>query len=231
LGENAAMTARKEVPRFAAFLDLRGKPVLVVGGGEVAARKARSLAECEARVTVVAPALCERLAALVRGGGVSHRAKRFEEADLAGMEMAIAATDDAQVNEALARAARAMRIPVNVADDAALSTFLMASVVERGPVRIAISTSGASPALARKLHARIEGAVPEGYGRLAAFAGRYRAQAIRRLADPEARRRFWERVMEGPIAALVIEGREEEARAALERELAADAAAQAGKSG
>ena len=122
-----------------------------------------------------------------------------------------------------------MAIPVNVADDAALSSFLMASVVERGPVRIAISTSGASPALARKLRARIEGAVPEEYGRLAAFAGRYRAQAIRRLPDPGSRRRFWERVMEGPIAALVLEGREEEARAALERELAADASAQTGR--
>jgi uroporphyrin-III C-methyltransferase/precorrin-2 dehydrogenase/sirohydrochlorin ferrochelatase len=229
LGENAAMTARKEIPRLAAFLDLRGKPVLVVGGGEVAARKAQALVECEARITVVAPALCERLAALAGRGHALHRAGRFEEADLAGMEMAIAATDDARVNEAVARAAQALRIPVNVADDAALSTFLMGATVERGPVRIAISTSGASPALARKLRARIEGAVPEAYGRLAAFAGRHRAQAIRRLPDPDSRRRFWERVMEGPIAALVLEGREDEARAALERELATDAAASTGR--
>lgn len=223
------MTARTDIPRLAAFLDVRDKPVLVVGGGEVAARKVRSLVACGARVTVVAPALCERLAAQARDGRIAHRHKRFEEADLDGMEMAIAATDEAAVNEAVARAARAMRIPVNVADDAALSTFLMASVVERGPLRIAVSTSGASPALARKLRARIEGAVPEAYGRLAAFAGRHRAVAIRRLPDPESRRRFWERVMEGPIAALVLEGRDEEARAALERELAAQAEAPAGK--
>ena len=99
----------------------------------------------------------------------------------------------------------------------------MGSVVERGPVRIAISTAGESPALARRLRARIEGAVPEGYGRLAVLAGRYRAEASRRLPDPAARRRFWERAMEGPIAALVLEGREAEARAALERELDAQA--------
>jgi uroporphyrin-III C-methyltransferase/precorrin-2 dehydrogenase/sirohydrochlorin ferrochelatase len=165
----------------------------------------------------------------VREGRVAHRAKPFEDDDLAGMEMAVAATDDARANEAVARAAKALRIPVNVADDPALSTFLMGSTVSRGPVRIAISTSGASPALARKLRARIEGAVPEEYGRLAALAGRYRAEAIRRLPDPQSRRRFWERVMEGPIAALVLEGRDDEARDALERELAADAAVQAAK--
>jgi len=223
------MTARNEPPRFAAFLDLSGRPVLVVGGGEVAARKAQSLLECGARVTVVAPALCERLAAQAREGRIEHRARPFGEGDLGGIEMAVAATDDPRANEAVARAAKALRVPVNVADDPALSTFLMGSTVARGPVRIAISTSGTSPALARKLRARIEGAVPEEYGRLAALAGRYRAEAIRRLPDPKSRRRFWERVMEGPIAALVLEGRDDEARAALERELAADAAAQAEK--
>ncbi len=213
------MTAGKAAPLFPAFLDLRQRSVVVVGGGEVASRKAQALLHCGARVALVAPALCERLAALAAGGALDHRAKHFEDGDLAGAVMAIAATNDAEVNRAVSRAARALGIPVNVADEPALSTFLMASVVERGPVHVAISTSGASPALARRLRARIEGAVPEGFGHLAALAGRYRAEAIRRLPDPQARRRFWERVMEGPIAALVLEGREAEARAALEREL------------
>lgn len=206
-------------PLFPAFLDLREQPVVIVGGGEVAARKARALERCGAAVTVVAPELCGALAERVRRGGIRHRAKRFEGGDLAAARLAVAATDDERVNQGVAAAARACGIPVNVADDLERSTFVMASVVERGAVQIAISTSGASPALARRLHARIEGAIPEGYEALAALAGRYRAAAIRSLPDVEARKRFWERVMEGPIAAHAIEGRESEAREALERAL------------
>lgn len=219
------MTAATNPPLFPAFLDLRARPVVVVGGGEVAARKAQALAHCGASVTLVAPELCPALAERVRHGSMRHRAGRFVDDDLAGAEMAIAATGDARVNAAVARAARALGIPVNVADDPALSTFLMAAVVERGPVQVAISTSGASPALARRLRARIEGAVPEEFARLAALAGAYRAAAIQRLPDPAARRRFWERVMEGPIAALALEGREAEARAQLEHALDAAAVA------
>jgi len=218
IAHNVAMTAARP-PFFPVFLDLRDKPVLVVGGGEVAARKARALARCGAHVTVVAPELCDELAERVRKGAPRHRAKRFDDDDLAGAEMAIAATDDARVNAAVAEAARAAGIPVNVADDPAHSSFLMASVVERGPVQVAISTSGTSPALVRRLRARVEGAIPEGYAALAALAGRFRAEAIRRLPDPDARKRFWERVMEGPVAAMALEGREGEARAALQHEL------------
>lgn len=206
-------------PLFPAFLDVRGRSVVVVGGGEVAARKSRSLERCGALVTIVAPELCAALTQAVKRGAMRHRAKRFQEEDLSGAELAVAATNDERVNGEVAQAARAAGIAVNVADDVDRSTFVMASVVERGPLQIAISTSGASPALARRLRARIEGAIPEGYAALAVLAGRYRAAAMRRLPDPEARRRFWERVMEGPIAAHAIEGREDEAREALERAL------------
>lgn len=215
------MANPEERALFPAFLDLRARPAIVVGGGAVAARKVQALLRCAARVTVVAPSISPALAALARDAKASCIARGWVEGDLDGMVLAFAATGDAAVNAAVASAARARGIPVNVADDADISTFVTAAIVERGPVQIAISTSGASPALARKLRARIEGAVPEGYGRLAALAGRYRAQAIRRLPDVAARRRFWERVMEGPVAALVLEGREGEARTALERELEA----------
>jgi uroporphyrin-III C-methyltransferase/precorrin-2 dehydrogenase/sirohydrochlorin ferrochelatase len=213
------MRSASRPPLFPAFLDLRDKPVVVVGGGEVAARKSRALERCGARITVVSPEICAGLAERVRRGAVRHRAKRFEEGDLAGAYLAAAATDDERANRAVAAAARAAGILVNVADDIEGSSFAMASVVDRGPLQVAISTAGASPALARRLRARVEGAIPEGYGALAALAGRYRATAIRRLPDPAARKRFWERVMEGPIAAHAIEGREDEAREALERAL------------
>jgi uroporphyrin-III C-methyltransferase / precorrin-2 dehydrogenase / sirohydrochlorin ferrochelatase len=213
------MTAPKDAALFPAFLDLRERSVVVVGGGDVATRKVQALLRSGARVTVVAPIVGDLLTAQVHEGKVAHHVKRFDESDLHGARMVVAATNDPMVNENIGRAASDLGILVNVADDPALSTFLMGAAVERGPVQVAISTSGTSPALARRLRARIEGAVPEGFGTLAALAGRFRAEAIRRLPDPRARRRFWERVMEGPIAALALEGRETEARDALQREL------------
>ncbi len=206
-------------PYFAAFLDLRGRPGVVVGGGPVAAQKAEALMRSGVRLTVIAPELCARLAELVLVGAIRHEAKRFQPGDLVGAEIVISATDDPSVNEAVASAARSLKIPVNVADNAALSSFIMPSVIDRPPLQIAISSGGNSPVLARKIRTIIETLVPHAFGRLAALAGRYRARSKERLPDPEARRRFWEEVMEGPIAEAVLAGREEQATQALERAL------------
>jgi uroporphyrin-III C-methyltransferase/precorrin-2 dehydrogenase/sirohydrochlorin ferrochelatase len=213
---------------FAAFLDLKGKPALVAGGGPVAALKAETLLRSGARVTVVAPELCARLAELTLLGSLRHEAKRFQPGDLLGAEIAIAATDDPAVNESVSAAARALRIPVNVADDAALSSFIMPSVIDRPPLQIAISSAGTSPVLARKLRTLIEAAVPFAYGRLAALAGRFRQASKDRYRDPEARRRFWEAVMDGPIAELVLAGNEREALTRMQSALAGDPVAPAG---
>ena len=204
---------------FAAFLDLRGKPAIVVGGGAVAAQKAETLLRSAARVTVIAPELCARLSELALLGAVRHEPKRFQPGDLVGAEIAIAATDDPAVNEAVSAAARALRMPVNVADNAALSTFIMPSVVDRLPLQIAISSAGSSPVLARKVRALIEAAVPFGIGRLAALAARFRAASKKSFPQPEARRRFWESVMDGPIAEMAAAGNEDGAVRALEDEL------------
>ena len=209
---------------FAAFLDIRAKPALVAGGGEVAALKAETLLRSGAKVTVVAPELCARLAELTLLGSVRHEARRFQPGDLLGAEIAIAATDDPSVNEAVSAAARALRIPVNVADDAALSSFIMPSVIDRAPLQIAISSAGASPVLARKLRTLIEAAVPFAYGRLAALAGRFRAASKEKYRDPDERRRFWERVMDGPIAEGVLAGNERAAENALAKALEGETA-------
>jgi len=208
---------------FAAFLDLKGKPGIVVGGGPVAALKAETLLRSGVRVTVVAPELCPRLTELTLLGTVRHEARRFQAGDLVGAEIAISATDDVAVNEAVAAAARALRIPVNVADDPARSSFIMPSVVDRPPVQIAISTAGASPVLARKLRMLIETAVPHAFGRLAALAARFRADSRRRYPEPEARRRFWEEVVDGPVADLVFSGAELAAAQQLQESLAGQA--------
>lgn len=198
------------------FLDVRGRPCLVVGGGEVAARKAALLARAGARVSVVAPQLGAGCEALAAGGRIAHRARVFRPQDLEGSAVVIAATDDEVVNREVAEAARARAIPVNVVDRPALCTFILPSIVERSPVTIAVSSGGASPVLARLLRARLETLIPAAYGRLASLAGEFRARVKARFR-PVERRRFWERAFQGPIAELVFSGRDEEARRALER--------------
>jgi len=205
---------------FAAFLDLKGRNGLVVGGGPVAAQKAETLLRSGARVTVVAPELCPRLSELTVVGALRHEPRRFQPGDLVGAEIVIAATDDPAVNESVYSAARSLKVPVNVADSPALCSFIMPSVVDRPPVQIAISTAGASPVLARKLRTIIEQMVPFTYGRLASLARRFRAASKTRFPEAEARRRFWERVVDGPIGDLVLAGREASAVEALEAELA-----------
>jgi uroporphyrin-III C-methyltransferase/precorrin-2 dehydrogenase/sirohydrochlorin ferrochelatase len=205
---------------FAAFLDLRGRPGVVVGGGPIAALKAESLLRSGARVTVIAPELCPRLSELTLVGALRHEAKRFQPGDLVGAEIVIAATDDPAVNESVSNGAKALHIPVNVADNADLSTFIMPSVVDRPPLQIAISTAGASPVLARKLRTMIEAIVPFAFGRLATLAAHFRAAARRRYTDSEGRRRFWEDVIDGPVGEMVISGREAQAAETLKRMLA-----------
>jgi uroporphyrin-III C-methyltransferase/precorrin-2 dehydrogenase/sirohydrochlorin ferrochelatase len=200
------------------FLDVRDEPCLVVGGGEVAARKAARLLGAGARVTVLAPELGAAFDADLAAGRIEHRAASFGPQDMAGFAVAIAATDDEAVNRAVAAAARQRRIPVNVVDQPALCSFIMPSIIERAPLIVAVSSGGASPVLARLLRARLESLIPAGYGRLAALAAAFRGPVKARFKPPE-RRRFWERVLQGPIAELVFSGRDNEARAALQSAL------------
>jgi uroporphyrin-III C-methyltransferase/precorrin-2 dehydrogenase/sirohydrochlorin ferrochelatase len=201
------------------FLDVRGAPCLVVGGGEVAARKCALLLRAGARVTVLAPELGAAFGADLAAARIAHRAARFRDEDLEGVAVAIAATSDDAVNRAVAAAARARRIPVNVVDQPALCSFILPSIIERAPLVVAVSSGGASPVLARLLRARLETLIPAGYGRLAALAGAFRDRVKARF-KPQERRRFWERVLQGPIAELVLSGRDAEARGALEAALA-----------
>jgi len=200
------------------FLDIRGQPCLVVGGGEVAARKCALLLRAGARVTVLAPALGAAFDADLAAARIVHRAASFREEDLESYALAIAATSDQNVNRTVAAAARARRIPVNVVDQPALCSFILPSIIERAPLIVAVSSGGASPVLARLLRARLESLIPAGYGRLAALAGAFRDRVKARVRPPE-RRRFWERVLQGPIAELVFSGREAEAHRVLQATL------------
>ncbi|RMD79973.1 MAG: uroporphyrinogen-III C-methyltransferase [Gammaproteobacteria bacterium] len=206
--------------RLPVFLDLRDRPCLVVGGGAVAARKVRLLRRAGARVRVVAPELQAELEALAAQGAIEHRPRAFRPADLEGCVLAVAATGEEAVNRRVAEEARARGLPVNVVDRPELCSFVFPAIVDRSPVVVAVSSGGRAPVLARMLRERLEALVPAGYGRLAAFAARYRRRVRERLSDARQRRRFWEWVLQGPVAEQFLAGAERRAAARLEEALA-----------
>jgi len=197
------------------FLQICDRSCLVVGGGEVAARKIDLLLQASGQVKVVAPTLCTALLELHQAGRLSHRQAAFSPADLDGCLLAIAATDDQAVNRQVSELCQARAIPVNVVDQPELCSFIMPAIIDRSPVLIAVSTGGSSPVLARLLRGRLESLIPATYGRLAALAAGFRAKVKQYIPAPQ-RRAFWEQVLQGPIAELVLSGREGAARAALD---------------
>jgi uroporphyrin-III C-methyltransferase/precorrin-2 dehydrogenase/sirohydrochlorin ferrochelatase len=181
------------------FVDVRERACLVVGGGQVALRKVELLLRAGARVRVVATRASAALRALSREQGVRIARRVYSSADLRGVELVIAATDDAGVNARVAADAAARRIPVNVVDEPALCSFIMPSILDRSPVLVAVSTAGASPSLARITRARLEAALPARLGALAAFAARHRDAVKQRLGTMAARRRLSRMLLEPAV--------------------------------
>jgi uroporphyrin-III C-methyltransferase/precorrin-2 dehydrogenase/sirohydrochlorin ferrochelatase len=186
-----------------------------VGGGALAARRARQLLDAGARVTVNAPTLCSDLARLAVAGRVAHAESEFRPELVERAWLVIAATNDRAVNARVHAAGERCGRLVNSVDDPEHSHFYMPAVVERGSIVVAISTGGAAPVLARRLRERIEAWLPGRLGRLAALARSWRATVGARIRDTDTRRLFWERVFDGEVADHVLAGREAEARRAL----------------
>ncbi|HEU4623339.1 MAG TPA: siroheme synthase CysG [Steroidobacteraceae bacterium] len=202
------------------FIQLRGAPTVVVGGGHVALRKVHLLLEAGARITVIAPQLHEELRTLAERGRLDYLALEFQPHHLDGVGLAIAATDSRAVNAAVSSAARARRVPVNVVDDPELSTFIFPAIVDRSPVVVAVGSSGSSPVLARRVREQIEALLPARLGALARFVGDRRKDVQQALA-PAQRRPFWERIIGGLVGSRVLAGNEAGARKAFEDELLA----------
>ncbi len=205
------------------FYDLSVRPCLVVGAGEIAARKVRQLRKAEASVTVIAPEICKELQGLADNKEIEYIAERFSEKMLNDKMLVIAATNDEEVNIQISELAKAMNIPVNVVDNPDLCSFIMPSIVDRDPVQIAISTGGASPVLARLLRARLETLIPASYGRLARLMAKFRGHVKQRYPKMQERRRFWEHILQGPIAEMIYAGQGKSALDALEKTLIAGA--------
>jgi uroporphyrin-III C-methyltransferase/precorrin-2 dehydrogenase/sirohydrochlorin ferrochelatase len=214
------------------FLDLQTGPILLVGSGELARAKLRLLLSAGARVRWFA----------IDG---DHDVSGIDAADAARIEpvegdplatdlrgvIAILCAGAGDIGAAMSARAKAVGLPVNVMDDLAHSTFIFPAIVDRGDVVVAVGTGGASPVVARRVRERIEAVLPARIGDLAGFIGRWRKQIHGRIPEFALRRRFWERVVDGPIGALVLAGRESDAEAALKdiSDPSAFAGAQAGQ--
>ncbi len=198
------------------FLDLQAGPVLLVGAGELARAKLRVLAAAGAKIRWYATDGHHDLSGLgpVEADRVERAAGDPLTAGLDGV-IAILCAGAGDIGVAMAARARSVGLPVNVMDDLDHSTFIFPAIVDRGDVVVAIGTGGASPVVARRVRERIEALLPARIGDLAGFVGRFRKSFAARMPEMPLRRRFWERVIDGPIGALVLSGREPDAEAAL----------------
>lgn len=175
---------------FPLFMDLTGRPVLVVGGGAVAARKVRALLDAGAAVSVLASDLGDEMRERLDAGEIDWTGQRFAPASLEGFWLAFAATDDGALNHAVFEAGEARRVPVNVVDDRDHCRFISPAVIDRGPVQVAVSTGGESPILARAIRNWIEAILPQGLGKVAGVAGKLRRELGRRLSLRDKRRNW-----------------------------------------
>lgn len=201
---------------YPVFMRLNNQPCLVVGGGPVALRKIRLMKKAKADITVIAPQINQQIINEF-GNHVHYLEREFEDNDIHGYRLITAATNKPDVNQRVSQLAQANNIPVNVVDQPDLCSFITPSIVDRSPVLIAISTGGGAPVLARHLRTSIESLIPAAYGKLAKAMSKSRDKLKQQLPDEDARRKFWDNIVNGPIAEQFFSGREQMAEEYLEQ--------------
>ena len=207
-----------ETPFYIACLRLEGRNCLVVGGGEIGLEKVEGVLACNGDVTLVAPEANDALRSLADEGSITWEQRPYESADLEGKFMAIAATNDTEVNIAVYEDAERRAMLVNVVDVPSLCNFILPAIVRTGPLAIAISTAGASPALAKRIKAEISESFGEPYARLAVILNDARGWAKGNLPTYQDRKQFFEGIVNGdpdPIT-LIREGRDRDVLALIE---------------
>lgn len=210
--EQPAAEALAEAPTYyAAFLDLRGRPVVVVGGGAIGFRKVEGLLAAGAAVTLISPDALPELAALAEEGRLTWLRRRYREGDLAPFFLSVGATGDPEADRQMAAEAERLGRLCNIVDVPELCNFILPALVRRGEVTVAVSTAGASPTLAQRIRDRIGEAIGEEYGRMAALLRRLRSRVHDRWSSEEARKAAWGRAVDSPALALLREGRDREA--------------------
>jgi len=198
---------------YPVVLDLGGRLVLVVGGGAVAERKVEGLRAAGASITVVSPRVSARLAKMADDGDIRVRRRAYRRSDLRGVVVVFAATDDRNVNAAVATDARRRRIWVNAADDPDHCDFILPSVLRRGSLLVSVTTGGRSPALARIVREELERLLGSDYALLTDLAGDVRRELQTR--GEQATAEAWTTALRGDVRRLVAAGRREEARRCL----------------
>ncbi len=202
---------------YPVFLDIAGKPAVVIGGGQVALRKVEGLLDAGAHVTVISPALHPGLEALVAAGRVRHIAREYSPGDLEGCLLAFVGTDDRSVNAAVAREGKQRGVWVNAVDDPANCDFIMPGIVRRGDIILAVSTSGGSPAMARKLREDLEQFLTEEYALMLDLVAQVRRELCDRgvKVEPDV----WNAALDAEVKRLLSQGHLDEAKQRLLRSL------------
>lgn len=204
---------------FPLFFNLKGQDCLVVGGGEIAARKIELLVRAGANITVLAKEIHPSIIALQDSATISIKQTTFTPENIRQYKLIVSATNDLETNKLVANTALDQGVPVNVVDNPGLSSFIFPAIVDRSPIVIAVSSGGAAPVLARLLRAKIETVIPPAYGRLATLAEKYREKVKQHIKVPPHRRLFWEQVLQGNIAEKVFSGNEDVAEKLLNQTL------------
>ena len=200
------------------FVKAKDRKCILIGGQELAFNKLLTILKTESTITVIAPSLCPKMMELLEIKQITYRLGPFSEDDLNICDLVFVATEDEELKLRVAEAANRRRIPVNVIDRPELSSFIMPSLIDRSPLLVAISTSGASPTLGRLIRSRIESMLPQPYGRLAKLIGSFRERSKMLYKDPMEHRKFWDRIFSSSVIETFLSGKESAAKKALEKE-------------
>ncbi|GGO68248.1 siroheme synthase CysG [Bowmanella pacifica] len=208
---------------FPLFVDTNTLQVLVVGAGEVAARKVELLMRTHAQVEVVAPEACQAIQALAARGKLSLQQRPYLESDLDKAQLVFVATNNTELNAQISHQAKARKLLVNVVDAPKLCGFITPSIIDRSPLLIAMSSGGSAPVLLRYLRQKLEAFLPRRISSLAEFADSFRERVKQRFANVTQRRYFWEEVFDGEVAEQVLKGNSQQARQLMEAKLQQEA--------
>lgn len=201
------------------FVELKERPVLLVGGGHIAARKALLLLRAGARLKVIAPELCDELHQYYQQNKIEWFSTQYQPEQLFGMMLVIVATDDSDLNQQIYLDAQARHIFVNVVDSQPQCSFIFPAIIDRTPILVAISSAGKAPVLVRMIREKLEALLPASLGTMATIAGKWRSKVKQQLQTFQARCRFWEEAFSGKFASLVASDQLLQAEAQLEQNL------------
>lgn len=205
----------KQFPYYPIFIDVEQHDIVIIGGGNVCARKAETMMRYGARVTIVSPEITAEIAEWEGERKLAVRRKRYEDADLDGATLVIASTDDTSVNEQVAADCRRRRIPVNVVDVTPLCEFIVPAIIEKDGIQIAVSTGGKSPAIARTLKEDLDRAIGPEYAEVNELLGSLRDSARRTLPTDVDRKQFFDGIIARGVLTMLRDGRPRDAYEAM----------------